>query len=169
VKTTSKPEAIKVETWIPSEIGRIPPFVDQIMRLIQLTGFVSGKEADIEIALREALNNAVKHGNRCDREKLVYVTCCFELGEGVSLIIRDEGEGFDPRNIPDALGPEGVKSENGRGILLMNFYMDEVSFEKGGTEVHLRKRAVQSVRYPGRSQPEKRGENLQPVTGNGVR
>lgn len=168
MKTASKPESIKVETWIPSEIGRISPFVDQIMRLIQLTGWVTGEELDVEIALREALNNAVQHGNRFDRERLVYVTCCFELGEGVSLIVRDEGKGFNPRDIPDALSPEGVKSEHGRGILLMKFYMDEVSFEKGGTEVHLRKRAVQSVRQTGRSQPEQRGENLQPVTANGA-
>lgn len=159
---------VEVETWIPSEISRISPFVDQIMRLIQLAGCVAGEELDVEIALREALNNAVQHGNRCNPDKLVFVTCRFELGKGVSLIVRDEGEGFDPRHIPDALSPEGVKSEHGRGILLMKSYMDEVSFEKGGTEVHLRKRAVQSVRQTARSQPGKRGEILQPVTGNGA-
>lgn len=146
MKTVSKPESIKVETWIPSEIGRISPFVDQIMRLIQLTGCVAGEELDVEIAFREALNNAVLHGNRCDPDLLVFVTCRCELGGTVSLIVRDEGEGFDPRSIPDAQSPEGVKSEHGRGIFLMKFYMDEVSFEKGGTEVHLRKGATRKLR-----------------------
>jgi serine/threonine-protein kinase RsbW len=142
VKSESKPESINVETWIPSEIGRISPFVDQIMRLIQLTGCVAGEELDVEIALREALNNAVLHGNRCDPDMLVFVTCRCEFWGAVSLIVRDEGKGFDPRCIPDAQSPEGVKSDHGRGIFLMKFYMDEVSFEKGGTEVHLRKHAT---------------------------
>lgn len=128
-----------METWIPSELNRISPLVDQIMRLIQLTGFVSGKEADIEIALCEALNNAVQHGNRSDPEKRVYVTCRFDFGEGVTLIVRDEGQGFDPNMIPDALAAEALLSEHGRGLFLMRFFMDEVSFKKGGTEVHMRK------------------------------
>jgi serine/threonine-protein kinase RsbW len=65
------------------------------------------------------------------------------LDKGVSVVVKDQGKGFDPNAIPDPLAAENLRAENGRGILLMKSQMDEVSFEREGTEVHMRKRCSQ--------------------------
>jgi hypothetical protein len=74
-----------------------------------------------------------------DARKLVHVRCCCECGKGVFMVVRDQGQGFDPGKVPDPLALENLRSEHGRGIHLMKLAMDEISFEREGTEVHLRK------------------------------
>src|ERR1700738_374816 len=86
----------EIEAWMPSEIKAISPLVDRLMRLIEGSHCVRGAEPSVELALAEALNNAVVHGNRMDRQKLVQVLCRCELGKGISLVVRDQGQGFDP-------------------------------------------------------------------------
>jgi serine/threonine-protein kinase RsbW len=130
---------LEIEARMPSEIKAISPLVDRLMRLIEETHCVTGEELGVELALREALNNAVVHGNRFDSGKTVQVRCRCELGKGVSIIVKDAGDGFDSSSIPDPSAAENLEAEHGRGILLMRSQMDEVFFESGGTEVHLRK------------------------------
>src|ERR1700730_141814 len=132
---------LEVHTWVPSEIGQISPLVEWLMRLIVASGCVCGEEELVELALWEALSNAMLHGNRADAHKLVHVRCRCGRGSGLSVVVRDEGQGFDPDEVPDPLAFENLRSEHGRGIHLMKLAMDEVSFERGGTEVHMRKKA----------------------------
>jgi serine/threonine-protein kinase RsbW len=66
------------------------------------------------------------------------------LGKGVSIIVTDQGQGFDPNAVPDPLAAERLEAEHGRGIHLMKLAMDGVSFERGGAEVHLRKDQARS-------------------------
>lgn len=94
----------------------------------------SERRTSVELALREALNNAILHGNRLDVSKLVHVRCCCERGKGVHLTVRDAGHGFDPDKIPDPLASENLPADHGRGIHLMKWAMDEVSFDRAGTE-----------------------------------
>jgi serine/threonine-protein kinase RsbW len=126
---------------MPSDVKTISLVLDRVIRLIEESRCVTGEELAVELALREALNNAIVHGNRLDPGKLVQVYCRCELGKELSLIVRDQGTGFDPNGIPDPLAPENLQAEHGRGILLMRSQMDDVSFERGGTEVHMHKRA----------------------------
>lgn len=132
-----------VELWqsLPSQVEAISPFLDQLMRFITRFRNGDGGEADdVEIAVREALTNAVVHGNHENPKKRVFVTSrCKENGE-VSITIRDEGQGFDSRAVADPTAPENVLSSHGRGIYLMRSLMDEVSFEQNGTVVKMRKR-----------------------------
>jgi serine/threonine-protein kinase RsbW len=93
----------------------------------------------VELALAEALNNAVVHGNRLQREKLVQVLCRCELGKGIFVVVKDQGQGFDPNTVPDPTAAENISADHGRGIWLMKTVMDEVSFECDGTEVRMRK------------------------------
>jgi serine/threonine-protein kinase RsbW len=109
------------------------------MGLIVASRCVSGKEEYVELALREALCNAMLHGNRLEARKLVHVRCCCEYSQGVYIVVSDQGEGFDPKTLPDPLAVENLASGHGRGIHLTKLAMDEVSFERGGTEVHMRK------------------------------
>jgi serine/threonine-protein kinase RsbW len=129
----------EIEAWIPSEIKAISPLVDRLMRLIEGSHCVRGEEACVELALAEALNNAVVHGNRMDRQKLVHVLCRCEWGNGISVVVKDQGQGFDPNAVPDPTAAENVGADHGRGIWVMKSVMDEVSFEHGGTEVRMRK------------------------------
>jgi serine/threonine-protein kinase RsbW len=128
---------------MPSEVQAISSLVDRLIRLIAESRCVSGDELSVEIALREALNNAVLHGNRLDPAKLVHVYCRCELSRGLFVVVKDQGRGFDPDAIPNPLATENLGAENGRGILLMRSQMDEVSFECEGSEVHMRKRRTQ--------------------------
>jgi serine/threonine-protein kinase RsbW len=130
---------LHLELSMKSEIDAISPFVDDLMVKIREYHCDPGSEFAIELALREALANAVLHGNREDSRKKVHVCCDCEQESGISLVIRDEGAGFDPGGVPDPLAPENLGAEHGRGILLMKQFMDEIHFEQGGTEVHMRK------------------------------
>ena len=122
-----------------SEINAISGAIDWLMTLIQECNCVSGHERDVEIALREALANAVLHGNHQDAEKQIQVSCRIQFGGEVSIIVKDEGKGFDPSKLPDPTAIPNLDSEHGRGIYLMRALMDEVHFEQGGAEVHMRK------------------------------
>ena len=132
---TSAP--LDVDTWVRTEIALISPLVDWLMNLIATSHCVCGEEEFVELALREALSNAMLHGNRLDARKLVHLRCRCECTKGVFLVVRDQGHGFDPNNVPNPLAVENLNSEHGRGIHLMKLAMDEVSFERAGTEVHM--------------------------------
>jgi len=132
---------LEVHTWLRSETGLISPLVDWLMSLVARSGCVAGKEEFVELALREAVSNAILHGNRMDPRKLVHVRCCCEGAKGVFIVVRDQGAGFDPNTVPNPLAVENLEAEHGRGIHLMKLAMDEVSFKRGGTEVHIRKKS----------------------------
>ena len=129
----------EIEAWIPSEIKAVSPLLDRLMRLIEGSHCVCGEEPSVELALAEALNNAVVHGNRMDRQKVVQVLCRCELGKGISVVVKDQGQGFDPHAVPDPTAAENIGADHGRGIWVMKSVMDEISFERGGTEVRMRK------------------------------
>jgi serine/threonine-protein kinase RsbW len=140
-----------IEAWMPSEIKAISPLVNRLMRLIEGSRCVAGNEPAVELALQEALSNAVVHGNGMDAHKLVQVRCQCELGKGVSIVVTDQGQGFDPKAVPDPLAVERLEEERGRGIHLMKLAMDEVLFERGGIEVHMWKGPARSPRTELRS------------------
>jgi anti-sigma regulatory factor (Ser/Thr protein kinase) len=130
---------LELEAWMPSEIGLISPMFEQLMRLIEAWRCVTGNKFAVELALREALNNAVVHGNAMDPNKLVEVRCRCERGKGVWLIVKDQGKGFDPGAVSDPLASDRLQAEHGRGIHLMKLMMDEVSFHCAGSEVRMHK------------------------------
>jgi anti-sigma regulatory factor (Ser/Thr protein kinase) len=118
------------------------------MSLIAQSRCVGGKEEFVELALREAVSNAILHGNRLESRKLVHVRCCCEGVKGVFIVVRDQGHGFDPNTIPNPLAVENLEAEHGRGIHLMKLAVDEVSFQRVGTEVHIRKKSGNEQETP---------------------
>ena len=137
--TDLREDVVEIAYFLPSDVAEVSPFVDQVMHLINGFRVQDGSEVEIEVALREALLNAIIHGNREDPSKHVSLRMrCGADGE-VSMAIRDEGAGFDSSSVPDPTAPEHRMSTHGRGIYLMRALMDEVSFEEGGTVVHMRK------------------------------
>jgi serine/threonine-protein kinase RsbW len=132
---------IELRQSFPSQVGAISPFVEQLMHFIVKFRNADGTENDIEVALHEALANAVVHGNGENPCKRVYVGCrCYMDGE-VSVRVRDEGRGFDSNAVPDPTLLENVLSTHGRGIHLMKALMDEVSFEESGAVAMMRKKS----------------------------
>ena len=98
----------------------------------------------IGLAVREAVANAIKHGNGSDPAKQVEVEVGLLAGE-VVLTVRDEGGGFDPESVANPLAPENLLRPGGRGIFYMRSLMDHVDYRfgaTGGTEVVLRKRVM---------------------------
>jgi serine/threonine-protein kinase RsbW len=129
--------SLVIDAWMPSEVQAIWPLVGWLMRQIEGSRCVAGHEPAVELALQEALCNAVVHGNRMDRDKVVHIRCHCEFGKGTSFVVSDQGQGFDPKAVPDPSTIEKLKAEHGRGIHLMKLAMDEVSFARGGTEVRM--------------------------------
>ncbi len=139
---------VEVRQSLPSKVAAISPFADQLMRFILHFRNADGSETDIEMALHEALANAVIHGNGENSFKRVYVECrCYMDGE-VSITVRDEGRGFDSNAIPNPTFRENLLFTYGRGIYLMKTLMDEVSFEEGGAVVMMRKKSNASSAPP---------------------
>ncbi len=100
----------------------------------------------VGIAIREAVANAIKHGNQQDPEKEVEVELAI-VGDEAIIRVVDQGEGFDPQEVEDPLAPENLLKPNGRGIFYMNNFMDEIEYDtrpEGGTVVTLRKQIVAS-------------------------
>jgi len=141
VRSTPEPAAsIEVELIMKSDLAAIGAVVEELLHFVRRSDCVPGHDRDVELALRAALNNAVRHGNQEDPEKQVHISCRCGPGKEVSIVIRDEGQGFDTTAF---LYPTVVNSQvscNQRGIQLMRTFMDEVHFEHGGREVHMRKR-----------------------------
>jgi serine/threonine-protein kinase RsbW len=139
-RTLDRAPSVELHQSFPSKIQAISPFVDHLMLFIAKSRKLDGTEVDIEMALREALTNAIVHGNLENPHKRVYVACrCTSSGE-VSITVQDEGQGFESGTVPDPTAPENRLRSSGRGIYLMKTLMDDVLFEQGGTVVHMRKK-----------------------------
>ena len=99
----------------------------------------------VSVAIRESVINAIKHGNRNDASKHVFVDLETPQGEAQLMIrVRDEGEGFDPVDVADPLAPENLLKSSGRGIFLIRNFMDNVQLRRapeGGMEIRMSKRA----------------------------
>lgn len=131
---------LKLDATIAADVQAIAPVVERVMDLVREMKCSEGKEFEIELALREALANAIVHGAKRDAKKLVQMCVSCDQQRGMLIVVRDPGAGFDPANIPSPVLGKNVFSEHGRGIFLINQLMDEVAFERGGTEIRMRKR-----------------------------
>jgi serine/threonine-protein kinase RsbW len=118
----------------------VDPVVQEIMAVVRQMKGVDGKEDAIELALQEALANAVIHGAKEDPSKTVECLVSNDEERGILIVVRDPGAGFTPEAIPSCTVGENVYSNHGRGIFLINQLMDEVEFRKNGTEIHMVKR-----------------------------
>lgn len=97
----------------------------------------------VGMAMREALANAIKHGNKLNPEKRVYVEITVEPEERLEIVVEDEGEGFEPDRVADPTVPTNLLRSSGRGVFYMRQFMDDVVFtpgERGGTRIRLGKR-----------------------------
>ena len=130
---------VRFTATINADVSAIRPVVIGVMQIIKGMKCGAGKEFEIELALQEALANAVMHGCGNDPSKKVETCVACDESRGLLIVVRDPGTGFDPASIPNPTIGQNIFSEHGRGIYLVNQLMDEVHFERGGTEIHMRK------------------------------
>ena len=131
--------ACRLNVVIPADPRAISTVADGVM---QILGDKVGpeKRVEIDIALREALANAIKHG--CKNDATKQVQCCVAIEEDGELLIvvRDPGSGFDVSAVPDPRDASCRARTSGRGVFLINQFMDEVRYEDEGRELRMRKR-----------------------------
>ncbi len=127
-------KSIRIEIPSLSEnIRIIESFIDNAKEKFHLNEDIYG---NIMIAVTEAVNNAIKHGNQNNSNKNVSLT--LSLADGlIKFEVRDEGNGFDFHRLPDPTAPENIAKPGGRGIFLMKHLSDEVAFKESGKVVEL--------------------------------
>jgi serine/threonine-protein kinase RsbW len=125
-----------ISIQVPSiieNIRMIESFIDNAKEKFHLNDDIYG---NIMIAVTEAVNNAIKHGNSGDKSKNVSLS--LSLNDSmIKFIIKDEGHGFRYDNLPDPTAPENLEKIGGRGIFLMKHLSDEVEFKEDGRVVEL--------------------------------
>jgi len=129
----------RTQTTLESTLQSVDKAEELALDAAKKVGFDEDGQNSIGMAVRECMVNAVVHGNRYNQNKPVH----FEIEvskENLTIVIGDEGEGFDFGSLPDPLAPENLLRQSGRGILLIRAFMDEVDLHPrsgGGTEVKL--------------------------------
>ena len=131
---------VQREFALPAVPDSISNLVDDIMAFIEQSACGAGKEPEISLAVQEALANAVIHGAASDASKTVYCTVGCSPTEGVVIVVRDPGPGFDPDEVRNPLSPSGLTAEHGRGVHLIRELMDDVQFERNGAQIRMRKK-----------------------------
>lgn len=121
---------------IPSALGSVPLVEGLIDDVCQKIGVHEDVYGNVLIAVTEAVNNAILHGNKESSELLVDVSV-FDESKEFMFQVKDFGDGFDHVNLPDPTAPENIEKENGRGVFLMRNLADEIIYNERGNEVSI--------------------------------
>lgn len=127
-----EPKTMEIESKIEN-ISVVERMVDEIC---EAYGVGEDYYGNILIAMTEAVNNAITHGNKQDATKTVSITFK-EEDDVLKFIVEDQGPGFDYENLPDPTSPENIEKPNGRGVFLMSKLADEIEFDETGSVVEL--------------------------------
>ena len=139
------------DTWeLPADHDVIDSAENELSRRLVEAGVSESEVLTIQMPFREALINAIKHGTEEQlqpgediKTKRIFVSLNIKKEKNsveLNIVVRDQGKGFDPNNVPNPLAEENILKGSGRGILLMRSMLDSVDFNDAGNEVTLRKR-----------------------------
>jgi serine/threonine-protein kinase RsbW len=131
---------VKVDVNVNADLENIDDVVGEVKAIMSKMECGCGREGEIELALREALANAIIHGAKRDPKKEVACTIICEEERGMLIVVRDPGTGFDPASLANPTRGENVFSDHGRGIFMINQLVDSVTYREGGTEIRMRVR-----------------------------
>ncbi|MBN2063849.1 MAG: ATP-binding protein [Sedimentisphaerales bacterium] len=131
-----------IELTVASNLEEVRGVENQILSAAGDIGFNAADMFAIRLCLEEALTNAVRHGNGGDNSKLVKVK--YFLSQALlEIFVEDQGKGFNPGDVPDPRSQENISRPGGRGLLLMNAYLDQLDYLGRGNIVRMiKKRSV---------------------------
>lgn len=129
----------RIDFALPSDVALMHAILDYLLDRVARLGVIQPESSNLFVALDEAFVNAVKHGNKFDPTKLVYVTAEICADEA-RFTIEDQGAGFNVHDIPNPLDPANLFKTSGRGVLLIHNIMDEVTYNESGNRVTMVKR-----------------------------
>lgn len=121
---------------LPTDIKKIIPFVTNISKKVLLLTKSKDESFKVKLALEEALTNAMRHGNALNKDKLVSIKIKANK-EIIVMDVRDEGKGFDFRNLPNPTSPDNVNRPSGRGVFLIRRLMTKTEFYAGGSGIKM--------------------------------
>jgi serine/threonine-protein kinase RsbW len=113
----------------PNNLITVEEFVNYFCKDVNLS---DDKLSNVLLAVTEATTNAIIHANKCDLNKKVSIDAIVENSKLI-IKVKDEGEGFEPADIPDPTEPENLLKDSGRGVYLMRVYMDDLKYKKTPT------------------------------------
>lgn len=131
-----------METILKREIQSDPDLMPEVEALVLEAAVKAGLNEDkynnISLAVAEAISNSMKHGNKNDKSKKVFIKITSDK-EKMIVTLKDQGDGFDPKEIPDPTKPENILKDSGRGIHIMRSLLDDLrfNFTSDGTEIIL--------------------------------
>jgi len=129
------------ELTLPSRIESVEEAAVSIAAILSRSGVNEEIAFGVDMAVREAVTNAVFHGNQQDEKKFVHVTA--KTGPNwLEISVEDEGEGFNPQDVPNPTESENIMKTSGRGIFFMRTFMNDVEWfirPEGGTTVKMSK------------------------------
>lgn len=127
------------DVWIPNDTTEAREVQERIIGLMEQNAWPMRECFGVRLALEEAMVNAIKHGNRMQPDKQVFIAC--ELtAEEVTVVIEDQGEGFKPEEVPDPTDDENLENPGGRGIMLIRSFMNGVAYNDKGNRLTMVKK-----------------------------
>jgi serine/threonine-protein kinase RsbW len=129
--------ACKFDLTFQAEIAAIDLVAEGVMQVVRENNWAEDDDLKIELALREALANAIRHGCKLDSTKKVQCCVTCDASGEILIVVRDPGAGFDLGAVPDPRDEQNRMKTGGRGVFLINELMDEVRYADGGREVSM--------------------------------
>ena len=127
------------DLWIPNDTAEARDVQERIIGLMEQNAWPMRECFGVRLALEEAMVNAIKHGNRMEPDKQVFIAC--ELAaEEITIVIEDQGEGFKPEDVPDPTDDENLENPGGRGIMLIRSFMNAVAYNDRGNRLTMVKK-----------------------------
>ena len=128
----------KFDVWIPSDTEQARDIQERIVSLMEQNAWPMRECFGVRLAMEEALVNAIKHGNRMDPDKKVFISC--ELStEEVTVVVEDQGAGFKLEEVPDPTEDDNLDKPGGRGIMLIRSFMNGFVYNEKGNRLTMTK------------------------------
>jgi serine/threonine-protein kinase RsbW len=128
------PAASQLNVRIPSNTTEGLAVQERIVALMEQHDYSMRDVFAMRLSLEEAITNAIRHGNAGDPKKVVTVVADV-TDEKLRVVVQDEGEGFEPEDVPDPTSLEFIERPSGRGLMLMRAYLNFVEYSEGGTKI----------------------------------
>lgn len=127
------------DVWIPNNTEAAREVQERIIGLMEQNAWPMRECFGVRLSLEEAVVNAIKHGNRMEPDKQIFIAC--ELtAEEITVVIEDQGEGFKPEDVPDPTADENLENPGGRGIMLIRSFMNGAAYNDRGNRLTMIKK-----------------------------